>query len=857
MNSTQAQQKALDDALVAPVGRQKFEDLPLKHEVLSFIRDLGHSGDIIYLSDVSVDYLHQPWRAFATIINKFLSDFMFYIENKDAKKTNKMSYPRFTKIVIDYFMSNDQSTSRRNKMFWHTARDDTMFTTMRCISKHEATQVYGTILPKDFTNQAMLESKAYKTYYAYASGEKTPKPKYVRKKAGSDTSPKQKPVQATKDEGTDIKPGVPNLPKYVSKSKKESWGDSDKEVDDDEDDPEDESNDDDDDNGDDDNSDNDGGNNNDGNDDDEADSKRTESNRGEIHNFNPSNVEQTKEEEYTNEKVHTPLDYELTVEEKIDDDEKLDEEEDDKVTKELYKDVNSMYDQEDKDAHVTLTTVHDAQKTDGATQSSSVSSDFTSKLLNLDNPSPTDITIASLMDTTVSYEEPTISDFATHVIEKYITESLEATVLARSSSQPTSSYEAAAALSEFEVTKILMDKLEKNESHLVADYKRELYDALVTSYNTDKDLFNTYGKALTLKHGRDDQDKDQDPSVGSDRGTKRRKSSKEAESSKDPRPKEGKPSSLSKGTSPFNLLKGTCKSITELEYHFEECSKATTEQLNWNNHEGGSLSRKYSTSITKINAATYEINWIEDMVCNIWSPVKVVYDKHSYWGTLHWGIKRQQFYEFASNIQSSKDVYSRKRIIEVTRLTIMKMYDYGHLEEIEVCREDQLLYTFKEDERYDLNVALSMFTKRIVIQRRVEDLQLGVKSYQKKLNLTKADTFRTDIGNKTPYTAYLNPQGVIYMDQLNRNRLMRTDELHKFSDGTLDFVRTTLHHSASGIRMEYLPNKHWSNFEKKRAQVRIQNINKQLFERRLMQNLEKFVCGREYETDLRLLERTI
>ncbi|GJW76121.1 hypothetical protein Tco_0137803 [Tanacetum coccineum] len=29
----------------------------------------------------------------------------------------------------------------------------------------------------------------------------------------------------------------------------------------------------------------------------------------------------------------------------------------------------------------------------------------------------------------------------------------------------------------------------------------------------------------------------------------------------------------------FNLLKGTCKSITELEYHLEECSKATTEQL--------------------------------------------------------------------------------------------------------------------------------------------------------------------------------------------------------------------------------------------------------------------------------------
>ncbi|GKA06859.1 integrase, catalytic region, zinc finger, CCHC-type containing protein [Tanacetum coccineum] len=122
INTTQAQQKALDDAPVAPtdslefgkcnirlktnikpkeatfqvvldalaltpfyqafliivdfcpkIPRQKFKDLPLEQEILSFIRDLGHTGDITYLSDVNVDYLHQPWRAFATVINKCLS----------------------------------------------------------------------------------------------------------------------------------------------------------------------------------------------------------------------------------------------------------------------------------------------------------------------------------------------------------------------------------------------------------------------------------------------------------------------------------------------------------------------------------------------------------------------------------------------------------------------------------------------------------------------------------------------------------------------------------------------------------------------------------------------------------------
>nr|GEX09021.1 hypothetical protein [Tanacetum cinerariifolium] len=187
----------------------------------------------------------------------------------------------------------------------------------------------------------------------------------------------------------------------------------------------------------------------------------------------------------------------------------------------------------------------------------------------------------------------------------------------------------------------------------------------------------------------------------------------------------------------------------------------------------------------------------------------------------------------------------------------MKWYEYGHVDEIEVRRDDQQLYIFKEDERYDLNVALRMFTKRIVIQRRVEDLQLSVKSYHKKLNLTKPDTFRSGLRKRTAYTTYSDPQGVIYVDRNNRNRLIRTDELHKFTNGALNYVRTALQHISSGLRMDYMPKKKWSNLEKRRARVMIQDIKKQLFQRRLMRNLERFVGEREYEEDLRLLERTV
>ncbi|GJV82454.1 hypothetical protein Tco_1522352, partial [Tanacetum coccineum] len=87
-----------------------------------------------------------------------------------------------------------------------------------------------------------------------------------------------------------------------------------------------------------------------------------------------------------------------------------------------------------------------------------------------------------------------ISDFATPVIQSTINESLDNVVLAKSSSQPQSTYDAAAFLTEFELKKILLGKLEKSKSHRAAEQHRNLYDALVVSYQLDKDLFDSYGK---------------------------------------------------------------------------------------------------------------------------------------------------------------------------------------------------------------------------------------------------------------------------------------------------------------------------------------------------------------------------
>ncbi|GKA85726.1 hypothetical protein Tco_0807380 [Tanacetum coccineum] len=168
---------------------------------------------------------------------------------------------------------------------------------------------------------------------------------------------------------------------------------------------------------------------------------------------------------------------------------------------------------------------------------------------------------------------------------------------------------------------------------------------------------------------------------------------------------------------------------------------------------------------------------------------------------------------------------------------------------ITVRRNDNKLYTFKEGdykrlrlqdiedmmlllvqgkltnptikERLALNVSLRMFTRSIVIQRHVEDLQLGVESYQKKLDLTRPDTYRSDLKRLPTYSAYPNPKGFIYQNKDKKNKLMRINELHKFSDGTLNNIRTALDDILKRIRMKYLPQTYWKQVDKDRARAMI------------------------------------
>nr|GEV17908.1 hypothetical protein [Tanacetum cinerariifolium] len=343
-------------------------------------------------------------------------------------------------------------------------------------------------------------------------------------------------------------------------------------------------------------------------------------------------------------------------------------------------------------------------------------------------------------------------------IKKTVNEQLEAEILTRLSNSSKTSYVVAADLSELELKKILIEEMERNKSIHRFDEQRNLYKALVDAYECDNIILDTYRDTVTLKRHCDDADKDEQPSAGSNQGSKRRREGKKLEGANadnlrfgraltsrvktgavDDQPiakasqhpewfqKQKKPltpdcawnktlsathrsiqpwiSDLAKqanSRSSFNelmdtlvdfsaflmnrfkvdtltpellagqtyeLMKGSCKSLVELEFFQEEVYKENTDQLDWNNPEGqqyphnllkplplipnsrgrriipfdhfinndleylrgGASSRKYTTSITKTKATYYgHIKWIEDLVPRtMWSQEPIGCDKYA------------------------------------------------------------------------------------------------------------------------------------------------------------------------------------------------------------------------------------
>nr|GEW45408.1 retrovirus-related Pol polyprotein from transposon TNT 1-94 [Tanacetum cinerariifolium] len=286
-------------------------------------------------------------------------------------------------------------------------------------------------------------------------------------------------------------------------------------------------------------------------------------------------------------------------------------------------------------------------------------------------------------------------------IEESVNAQLEAEVLTRSSHSSKTSYVMAADLSEMELKKILIDKMEGNKSIQRSDEQQNLYKALVEAYEADKTILNSYGESAILKRRRDDDDDQEGPSAGSDQGE-----SAFAEELVQTTCQMEEPSHLVFETDTpidfsnfimnrlgvntltpellagltYELMRGSCNNLTELEYHLKEVYKATTDQLDWVHPEG----QQYPHNLL------LPLSLIPD---NQGRREPLNYDKYALWGVSQWGRKE---------------------------------------------------------------------------------------SYQKRLNLTKPDTYQSDLKRCEAYTAYSIPRQFIYQNKDKKNRLMRsTKKTHK------------------------------------------------------------------------------
>ncbi|GKC99219.1 hypothetical protein Tco_1169494 [Tanacetum coccineum] len=235
---------------------------------------------------------------------------------------------------------------------------------------------------------------------------------------------------------------------------------------------------------------------------------------------------------------------------------------------------------------------------------------------------------------------------------------------------------------------------------------------MVDAYESDKLILDIYGDLVSFKRRRDVEDKDEEPSAGSNWGSKRRRDGKELESTSAPK---------------------------------EKTSKKTGKST-----EGSKSHHKSAGESAQAEEPMHTAKDLEEPAHQDW--------------------------------ESARDVYSKRRIIVVTKLQIVEWHGYKHLDWITICRDDDNLYTFKEGD-----------FKRLRLQDIEDMLILLVQGKLTNLNV----------------------------EEHKKNKLMRIDELHKFSDGTLDDVRTARNDYLKGIRMEYLPQTIWRQSDRERAAAMI------------------------------------
>ncbi|GKD29248.1 hypothetical protein Tco_1240026 [Tanacetum coccineum] len=178
----------------------------------------------------------------------------------------------------------------------------------------------------------------------------------------------------------------------------------------------------------------------------------------------------------------------------------------------------------------------------------------------------------------------------------------------------------------------------------------------------------------------------------------------------------------------------------------------------------------------------------------------------------------------------------------------------------EITKNTRLLKKISRTYKRMQSTAVKLWTRNLVIRQRVEDFQIGIESYQTKLNLTKPGWDATGYEFKHEYTIIESPRAVIFPVNNNERKIMRFNEIYKFSDGMLTRILETLDYRVKEFKIKRLNSsmntRFWIKKDVTRSKEFITTIERRLKTRRIYRNLECFVSGRVCDIDYRLLQRT-
>ncbi|GKB68493.1 hypothetical protein Tco_0929905 [Tanacetum coccineum] len=249
--------------------------------------------------------------------------------------------------------------------------------------------------------------------------------------------------------------------------------------------------------------------------------------------------------------------------------------------------------------------------------------------------------------------------------------------------------------------------------------------------------------------------------------------------------------------------------------------------------------------------------WIDD-VCT--------YDISVKYGISHWWFNRHKFYiDRLDSPSRRKEVRIHMRILSVVRLKAYSRYGYDYLSEIFLRRADFQEHTIaKKDfknlypsdfedlnllllqghldhlpgsDKRMLSTAVKLWTRNLVIRQWVEDFQLGIECYQTQLNLTQLGWDAKGYEFKHDYTIIESPRAVVFLVGNNDRKIMRFNEIYKFSNGTLTRILEALDYRVKEFKVKRLnPGmnmRFWTQKDVTRSKEFIAAIERRLKTRRI------------------------